>query len=75
MLTWDGVQPIRDLAGGHSSRARVLDGQWIDAPFRSYGVQRLHKITLTRNRQVKELFATDEHRWFVRAQKETHCAT
>ena len=28
-----------------------------------------HKITLTRNRQVKELFATDGHRWFIRSGK------
>ncbi|WP_374725127.1 DNA primase [Nocardioides marmoribigeumensis] len=44
-----------------------MDAQWHDAPFRSFGVQRLWKLTVTRNRQVKELFATDEHRWFVRS--------
>jgi DNA primase len=65
VLTWQGAREIRDLAGGTH---RILDsvGHWVDAPFKSYGVQRLHKITLTRNRQVKELFATDGHRWFVR---------
>ena len=46
---------------------RVLngDGGWVEAPFRSYGVQRLMRVTLTRNGRTKVLHATDEHRWFV----------
>ncbi len=66
VLTYDGPRPIRDLAGG-THRVLGSDGHWVDAPFRSYGVQPLMKITVTRNRQRKELFATDEHRWFVRS--------
>ncbi len=64
VLTEDGVVPIRELAG---RTVRVLDGNggWVEAPFRSYGVQRLMRVTLTRNGRVKELHATDEHRWFV----------
>jgi DNA primase len=65
VLTWDGPRPIRELAGG-THRVLGARADWIEAPFRSYGVQPLMKITLTRNRQVKEIFATDEHRWFVR---------
>jgi DNA primase len=66
VMTWDGPRPIRELAGG---RHRVLgaDAHWVEAPFKSYGVQRLWKLTLTRNRQTKELFATEGHRWFVRS--------
>jgi DNA primase len=66
VLTWEGLRPIRELAGGTH---RVLGGNadWVEAPFKSYGVQRLLKITVTRNRQKKELFATDGHRWFVRS--------
>ncbi len=65
VMTWEGPREIRDLAGGTH---RILNARadWVQAPFRSYGVQRLTKITLTRNRQVKELFATDGHRWFIR---------
>ena len=64
VLTEDGTVPIRELAG---RTVRVLNGKggWVEAPFRSYGVQRLMKVTVTRNSRVKELFATDEHRWFV----------
>ena len=68
VLTWDGPRPIRDLAGGTH---RILNGraQWVEAPFKSYGVQPLLEITVTRNRQVKQIYATDEHRWFVRSGK------
>ena len=65
VLTWAGARPIRELAGG-THKILGSRGDWIEAPFKAYGVQRLHKITLTRNRQVKELLATDGHRWFIR---------
>ena len=69
VLTYEGVRPIRELAGGThkilSSRA-----DWVEAPFKSYGVQPLMKLTISRNRQVKEIFATPEHRWFVRSGKD-----
>ncbi|WP_138731449.1 DNA primase [Modestobacter excelsi] len=64
VLTEDGTVPIRELAG---KTVRVLngDGGWVEAPFRSYGVQRLMRMTLTRNGRTKVVHATDEHRWFV----------
>jgi DNA primase len=64
VLTEDGVVPIRELAG---RSVRVLNGNggWVEAPFRSYGVQRLMRVSLTRSGREKELYATDEHRWFV----------
>ncbi|GAB3314261.1 hypothetical protein GCM10027451_29020 [Geodermatophilus aquaeductus] len=66
VLTEDGVVPIAELAG---RTVRVLDGagRWVEAPFRSYGVQRLMRLTLTRDGRTKVLHATDEHRWFVRS--------
>ncbi len=66
VVTWHGARPIRELAGG-THRVLGSSGQWVDAPFASYGVQRLWRITLTRNTQTKEILATDEHRWFVRS--------
>jgi DNA primase len=65
VLTYEGIRPIRELAGG-THRVLSSRAHWVEAPFRSYGVQPLMKITLTRNRQVKEIYATDGHRWFVR---------
>jgi DNA primase len=64
VLTEDGVVPIRELAG-RTVRVLTGDGGWVEAPFKSYGVQPLMRITLTRNGRIKELYATDEHRWFV----------
>src|SRR6266516_4536240 len=46
------------------------DGTWVEAPFRSFGVQPLMRLVVTRNGQRKELFATPEHRWFVRSGKD-----
>ena len=48
VLTEDGTIPIRELAG---KTVRVLNGNggWVEAPFKSYGVQRLMRLTLTRN--------------------------
>ena len=66
VLTWEGVKPIRELAGGtHRILGRGAD--WIDAPFRSFGVQPLMQITLTRNSVRKQIYATPEHRWFIRS--------
>jgi DNA primase catalytic core len=66
VLTWEGVRPIRELAGG-THRILGRDGRWVDAPFYSFGVQPLMRVVVSRNGQTKELFATPEHRWFVRS--------
>ncbi|HEY1524505.1 MAG TPA: CHC2 zinc finger domain-containing protein, partial [Solirubrobacteraceae bacterium] len=68
VLTWDGVRPIRELAGG-THRILGRKGNWVDAPFYSFGVQRLLRLTLSRNGVTKDIYATPEHRWFVRAGK------
>ena len=68
VLTWEGVKPIRELAGG-THRILGKHGDWIDAPFRSFGVQPLMRLTLTRNGISKHIYATAEHRWFVRSGK------
>jgi DNA primase len=66
VLTRQGVRPIGELAGG-THRILGRDGRWVDAPFYSFGVQPLMRVVVGRNGQVKELFATAEHRWFVRS--------
>jgi DNA primase len=66
VLTWQGVRPIRELAGG-THRILARDGNWVEAPFFSFGMQALMRLVVSRNGQVKELFATPEHRWFVRS--------
>ena len=68
VITWEGTRAIKELAGG-VHRVLNRDGRWVDAPFRSYGVQPLMKLTLSRNSMRKVVYATDEHRWFVRSGK------
>ncbi|NYH54227.1 DNA primase [Nocardiopsis arvandica] len=69
VLTRDGVRPIRELAGGRHT-VLTRSARWVEAPFRSFGVQRLMRVTLDRNGRRKEIYATPEHRWFVRAGKD-----
>ena len=68
VLTWEGVKPIRELAGG-THRILGKHGDWIDAPFRSFGVQPLMRLKVTRNGISKHIYTTAEHRWFVRSGK------
>ncbi len=64
VLTRDGVRPIRELAGGRHT-VLTRNATWVEAPFSSFGEQRLMRLTLSRNGQYKEIHATPEHRWFV----------
>ena len=66
VVTWDGPRPIRELAGG-VHRVLGRDGEWLDAPFFSFGVQPLLRIELARAGRRREIHATAGHRWFVRA--------
>lgn len=66
VITWDGVRPIAELAGS-TQRILTTGGRWVDAPFRSFGVQKLMKVTLTRNGREMVVHATPGHRWMVRA--------
>lgn len=60
-----GAVPIGDLAGT-TCKVLTRGGLWVDATFKSYGVQRLYHLRLSRNGVTKNIHATDGHRWFVR---------
>ncbi len=64
VITQGGAKTIRNLAG---TTATILtkNGQWKDAPFKSYGKQQLLKITLQQGRSIKVIKATPDHGWFV----------
>ena len=64
VMTWNGNVPIAKLAGG-IHRLLTTGGDWINAPVKSFGTQRLWRISLSRNGVRKDLYTTDEHRWFV----------
>jgi len=70
VITSLGTRSIAELAGG----VHVLlttNGEWVKAPVRSFGRQRLMQITLSRSGVVKIVYATEQHRWLLR----THTAT
>ena len=65
VITAGGTFAIRDLAGD-IHELLTTDGQWVKAPVRAFGRQRLMRVTLSRNGVTKEIYATPEHRWFLR---------
>lgn len=66
VMTWEGTIPIGKLAG-KSHRLLTTNGVWTDGDIRSFGEQRLWAVHLSRNRVKKALYATNGHRWLVRA--------
>lgn len=68
-LTQDGVKTLaetvgtvqRVMTGGDDLRS----GRWADAIIHEFGEQHLLKVTLRRNKQIKVIRATPEHRWLV----------
>ena len=65
VITYDGVFEIKDILG---KVVKVLDGKgnWVETVYKSYGVQELMKITITRNGIEKDIYSTANHRWFAR---------
>lgn len=63
--TPEGDVRLDSLAG---STATIMDGNgdWVEAPVRDFGTQRLMKVTLSRNGVKRVIHATPEHRWYVR---------
>lgn len=63
--TMDGEFPISELAGGNHA---LLDGngKWVVAPVKEYGTERLYRVVLSRNGVRKEIYATADHRWYIR---------
>lgn len=64
VITDKGRFPIRELSG---SIVNVLStgGRWVPAPIRSFGKQPLLRITMTRGRRQRVVYATAEHQWFI----------
>lgn len=75
VVTRDGIKPISELAGGthellvpslNAYSKTMTHGSFKPVEVREFGEQKLMKIVLkTSKRQLKVIFATPEHRWFV----------
>lgn len=68
--TRDGEFPISELAG---DTHLLVDGngKWVPAPVKEYGTDRLYRVTLSRNGVQKEIYATANHRWYIRPKGHT----
>lgn len=64
IITVEGVRAIGPLAGTVQTLL-TRNGAWIDAPIRSFGKQRLWRLTLQRQGIEKVIFCTGDHRWFA----------
>ncbi|MER9697613.1 hypothetical protein [Mesorhizobium sp. M0146] len=64
-LTDLGVLKLRDVVG-ETVRVRGAGGGWTEATIKSFGEQRLQKLTLKRPGREKVVYATSGHRWFVK---------
>lgn len=66
IITSQGIFQIGDLDGEtvELMTSGPGGGNWVSAPIKSYGRQRLYKITFERNQYRKTVYATDGHRWF-----------
>jgi hypothetical protein len=67
VMTDRGHEAIGELAGT-TQRVMTIGGRWVDAPFRSFGVQPLWRVEIRRNGRRKEILATGEHRWFIQTE-------
>ncbi len=67
VMTRPGNRAISELCGGEHELL-TSGGQWIKAPVKSFGEQRLFAVTLSRSGVLKTIYATAEHRWITRNQ-------
>lgn len=71
VMTPYGDLPIRDLAGGEATILTVDDtgaqrsSKWVAAEIKSFGVQSLMAVTLSRNGVTRTVHATPGHRWIT----------
>lgn len=82
IITWDGIKKIKDVSGttqkllSRENRGAVGGApQWVDAPIKHFGQQRLMKVTVSRGKVQKDIFATPEHRWHVKTRSRIESPT
>ena len=64
VITRDGIFEIKDLVDT-SPQLLTQGGTWVNAPIRNYGKQELKKITLSRAKRKKVIYATENHKWIL----------
>jgi hypothetical protein len=65
VITDKGSVELEKLSGNNHNLL-MRDGTWKNVPIRCYGKQKLFKITLKRSGVEHCVFATANHKWFIR---------
>lgn len=69
IITSEGIKKIKDLVNSHVKLMSKY-GKYIDSEIKSFGVQKLYKINLTKQKSKKTIYATKNHRWFIRSHRD-----
>lgn len=69
ILTRDGFKKIGDL-NGTTPFLLSKNENWTESEIKSFGKQKLKKLTLQRQGVTKEVFVTDNHIWFAKSPSE-----
>jgi len=57
---------MKDFASTVGTKQNVLsNGNFVEAEVKSFGKQNLFKLTVQKNKQKKEIFTTENHRWIL----------
>ncbi len=64
IVTRNGTKTLKELVN-QKTIVMSTEGQWKEAEIRSFGIQPLMKVTLTRAGIEKEIFATPNHSWRI----------
>lgn len=65
-ITREGARTLRECSG-QVVTLLSSGGKWIDSEIKSFGVQDLYKVSVSRGKQKKDIYSTIDHRWFVSA--------
>jgi ribonucleoside-triphosphate reductase len=64
-ITSEGTKSFLDFEDGDEINVLTPNGLWKRAVVRSYGRQKLNKLTLSRGRCQKQFLVTKDHRWLL----------
>jgi len=64
IITREGIKPLKELV---DTDVKILSkhSQWVDASIKYFGKQRIYKLTVKKNKTIKEIYTTANHRWFA----------
>lgn len=62
-ITKDGVKKLGETVG--TTQTVLTSKGWKEAEIRSFGKQKLFKLTVSRSGIVKDIYTTENHRWFI----------